>query len=161
MYFSSIIAISKTRVCFEAFKPTQENIRMCFCHKHSCLEKQTRLSATFYLSSRSCWSPAMGWQCLPCWSVPLLRVQKQWTHHIYMTMYELTNRSAALGPCINFNLQIKRKWSSKWSNILASCVPSWWKQIHMHLQCLPWMHPIWNFSLHRACQAENDNIVRF
>jgi len=30
MYFSSIIAISKTRVCFEAFKPTQENIRMCF-----------------------------------------------------------------------------------------------------------------------------------
>ena len=94
-------------------------------------------------------------------SVPLLRVQKQWTHHIYMTMYELTNRSAALGPCINFNLQIKRKWSSKWSNILASCVPSWWKQIHMHLQCLPWMHPIWNFSLHRACQAENDNIVRF
>ena len=28
-------------------------------------------------------------------------------------------------------------------------------------QCLLWMHPIRNFSLHRACQAENDNIVRF
>ena len=69
---------------------------------------------------------------------------------IYMTMYELTNRSAALH---RFQLA-NQKNMVKWSNLLAPCVPSWWKQIHLHVQCLSLVHPIIYFSLHRACKAE-------
>ena len=52
---------------------------------------------------------------------------------IYVTMFELKNRSAALR---RFQITDQKKMI-KWSNLLAPCVPSWWREIHMHVQCLP------------------------
>eukprot|EP00435_Cladocopium_sp_Y103_P002915 s4420_g1.t1 len=52
---------------------------------------------------------------------------------LYMTICEKTNESAALRK---FRVT-DRKQMIKWKNLHAPCVPSWWKQINEHLQCLP------------------------
>ena len=84
MYFSSVLLQSQKRVCvLKLLSPPREYTYVFLPQTFMSRKKQTRLSATFYLSSRTFWYPAMGRQCLQCWLMPLLRVQKQWTLHIH------------------------------------------------------------------------------
>ena len=125
---------------------------MCFCHKHSCLEKTNKVVRNFLSLEQefliSCYGAAMLAMLADATSSCPKAMNSSYT--CYMTMYVLTNRSAALHT---FQLTNQKKMI-KWSNLLAPCLPRWWKQIHMHVQCLPWAHPIRIFSLRRACQAE-------
>ena len=109
MYFSSIIAISKTRVCFEAFKPTQENIRMCFCHKHSCLEKTNKVVRNFLSLEQdfliSCYGAAMLAMLVDATSSCPKTMNSSYTWPCMSWQIEAQ-------PCTDFNLQIKKIWSS-------------------------------------------------
>ena len=52
---------------------------------------------------------------------------------LHMNICELINESAALRK---FQVTDQNKLI-KWCHLHAPCVPSWWKQIHLHMQCLP------------------------
>ena len=52
---------------------------------------------------------------------------------LHMNICELINESAALRK-VQVTDQNKL---IKWCHLHAPCVPSWWKQIHLHVQCLP------------------------
>ena len=146
-----IIANPKTRMCFEVFKPPRE-YKYVFLPQ-ALMPRKNKQGCPHFLSLEqefliSCYGAAMLAMLADATSSCPKAMNSSYT--CYMTMYVLTNRSAALHT---FQLTNQKKMI-KWSNLLAPCLPRWWKQIHMHVQCFPWAHPIRFFSLRRACQAE-------
>ena len=147
-----IIANPKTRMCFEVFKPPREykyvflpQALMSRKNKQGCPQLFISRAGVFDILLR-CGNASNAGRCH-------FFVSKSNELFIYMLHDQVcADKSKRSFAHISTYKSKENDQVVKSSGTVSAKLVE--KQIHMHVQCLPWAHPIRFFSLRRACQAE-------